>query len=284
MTTYLRMLSAALACVATAANAQTPAPESEWVDLLDADLSRWEVWTGVVPEDPAATDQKAFTSGTPHGLGDPHGLFRTGTLPDGKPFLYVSGLYYGGLTTLAEHADYHLTMEFRWGEAKYAPRLTAKRDNGLLYHCYGEHGAFWEVWKRCVEMQVQETDMGDLFLLAGPRAMVPYDAERFWDPSQDARLEGPRVKRSADHESPHGHWSRLDLYVVGDRAVHVVNGHVVLALWDAQKADGERLASGHIQLQSEGAEAYYRDIRIRPLKAFPEHIAAAAQFPEDQAP
>ena len=47
------------------------------------------------------------------------------------------------------------------------PRLNPKRDNGILYHATGPHGKFWNVWMRSHEMQIQETDMGDYFALAG---------------------------------------------------------------------------------------------------------------------
>ncbi len=261
------------------AEMRRPYADPEWTVLLDPQLSHWEEWTGVVPENPDANTIPEFTRGTPVGLGDPYNLFSYGESEDGAPFLYVSGQYYGALSSLETYTDYHLTMEFLWGETKHAPRLDRLRDSGILYHCYGEHGDFWQVWKRCAEMQVQETDMGDLFLLAGPRAMVRFNEEKFWDAAQEPALATTRIRRSVDKESPRGHWTRLDLYVLGDQAIHVVNGEVVLAIDDASEADGKPLVRGHIQLQSEGAEAYYRDVRIRPINALPDNLRKAAALP-----
>lgn len=249
----------------------------EWVDLLDAELSHWEEWTGGAPE--IRTNNRAdFTDIPPVGLGDPYDIFTIRTGEDGKPELAVSGELYAGLSSLKSYANYHFTAEFRWGEAIYMPRLGRKRDNGILYHCYGEHGAFWNVWKSCLEMQVQQTDMGDLFQLAGPNSITARNADGFWDPAGEPSRSQARIMRSQDAESPHGEWTRLDLYVVGDRAVHVVNGVVVMALWGAQDGSAAPLRAGHIQLQSEGAEAYYRDVRIRQIEAFPAEIEAAAGF------
>jgi hypothetical protein len=251
-----------------------------WVALLDPDLSQWEVWTGVphttvknVPEGVVAADKIA--DGTPVGLGDPFGLFSVEQSDAGETLLKVSGEVYAGLTTLKSYENYHLTLQYKWGEQKWEPRLNAKRDSGLLYHCYGEHGAFWQVWKRCLELQIQEGDTGDLHQLAGPSSMVRLDEDKVWDPQAEAVRRKGRGIRSEDQERAHGDWNRVDLYVYGDRAVHVVNGEIVLALTDAIDHEGNPLTSGQIQLQSEGAELFYKDIRIRPIGAFPASVQAA---------
>ena len=59
---------------------------------------------------------------------------------DGKPAIKVSGEHFGGISTFEEYSNYHLSLEFKWGEAKYAPKLGQKRDSGLLYHGVGEQG------------------------------------------------------------------------------------------------------------------------------------------------
>ena len=252
----------------------------QWTSLLDEELSAWEVWTGVIPDQPDGDNQALFTQGTPYGPGDPHNLFRYGETEDGAPYLYISGEYYAGLTSLKTYANYHFTADFRWGEAKYFPRKNRKRDNGILYHCYGEHGAFWNVWKSCPEMQVQEGDMGDLFLLAGPRAKVRYDETGHWDPTAEPAAPNGRMIRRFNNESPHGQWNRLDVYVLGNTAIHMVNGAVVMVAEDIVRDDGTPLSEGHIQIQSEGAEAWYRDMRIRPIDAFPAAVRDEAGLAE----
>lgn len=56
---------------------------------------------------------------------------------DGQPVLKITGQIYGGLTTNEEFENYHLTMQFKWGEKKWEPRLKRKRDSGILIHCVG---------------------------------------------------------------------------------------------------------------------------------------------------
>jgi hypothetical protein len=54
----------------------------------------------------------------------------------------------------------------------------------------------------------------------------------------------------------------------GKTLIHVVNGHEVLRVENSRQAgDGKSapLTRGHFQIQSEGAEAFFRDIRVKAL-------------------
>ncbi|GAF05722.1 3-keto-disaccharide hydrolase [Saccharicrinis fermentans] len=251
----------------------------DWKVLLDKDLTSWEVWTGVphksIKNLPEGYQQESNGENKQAvGLGDPFNLFTVRTDDNGEHVLHISGQTFGGLTSLKSYSNYHLTMLFKWGENKYEPRIDKQRDCGLLYHCHGEHGAFWNVWKSCLEFQIQERDFGDLFTLAGTKAKVRVNEQKRWDPTSD-RIQ-KNGKRSFDAESPHGQWTRVDLYVIGDKAIHVTNGVVVLALTDGTSKDGDKLVAGQIQIQSEGAECYAKDICIRPITKFPKRILKAA--------
>lgn len=255
----------------------------EWKSLLDRELSQWEVWTGV-PEPSVKNLPKNYKKEVngdhkqPVGLGDPMGVFKVVQEGHGDLILNISGEVYAGLTSRKVYSNYHITLLFKWGEKKYEPRLDRKRDNGLLYHCYGEHGAFWNVWKRSLESQIQEGDFGDLYLLGGTKAKVNVNEEQVWDPISENLSKEGRVIKSVDTESPKGQWTRVDLYVLDDRSVHVINGTVVLALTDARTHEGKVLSSGQIQIQSEGAECFMKDIHIRPITKFPDAIEKAAGF------
>lgn len=254
----------------------------KWEKLLDEDLSKWEVWTGVPHESvqnlPKGVKgvKNVMKEGVPIGLGDLMEIFKVEKDKRGNPIIHISGEIYAGLTTLKSYKNYHLTLKVKWGEKKWEPRLNNKRDNGLLYHCYGSHGAFWNVWMRCLELQIQEGDMGDLYALAGTSSKVKADKTRHWDP--DSEKVTRTAKRSEDAEKPNGEWNVIDLYVIEDKAIHVVNRKVVLALTDAKKNDGTILNSGKIQIQSEGAEAFVKDIKIKRIKKFPRRIKKKAGF------
>ena len=64
--------------------------------------------------------------------------------PDG--LFHVSGNGYGGITTLDSFKDYHLVIEFKWGEKTWGKREKASRDNGILVHCWGPQGTMGGSW------------------------------------------------------------------------------------------------------------------------------------------
>lgn len=260
---------------------------SSEVDLLDPALSQWEVFMGVphtsITDLPQGTAQSEdVTEGTPMGLNnDPKKVFSAKT-EDGETVLHITGEIYGGITTKKSFSNYYLEMDFKWGERKWIPRLDAKRDSGILYHCYGDHGEFWDVWKRCIEYQVQETDLGDLHELAGPNCHSRFKTlgpkEHVFDPKSPTpwtEWEG-HLSASQEPDRPHGEWNHLEVYVLGDTAIHLANGIVILAITDAVDHEGKTLTSGQIQLQSEAAECYYKNIKISPIKAYPKEIAEKA--------
>jgi hypothetical protein len=250
-----------------------------WTPLLDENLSQWEPFLGV-PHPSIQVPGYAYGKNTPVGLRDPLGVF-TVRVADGEPVLHVSGQIVGGLTSLKSYENYHLRFQFRWGEKKWPPRERAPRDNGILYHCVGEHGAYDHVWMRSVEYQIQEKDVGDFFPLCGSLADFPAQEEgRFlrYTPGAPLRRWGARVLRGRDYdEKPNGEWNTGELVVIGSNSVHVLNGRVVNALSNIRYAEGKGdakketvLAAGRLQIQSEWAEIEYRRVEIRPAEAFPK--------------
>jgi len=276
-----------------------------WRPLLDERLSQWEIFIGVphgslgLPTVPAESDGM---KGRPLGLrplADNEGVFSV-RMENDEPVVCVSGRIYGGLTTKESFSNYHLRAQFKWGGRKWAPRLTQRRDSGILYHASGEHGAFWKVWKRSIEFQIEETNMGDLYALAGAAAEVPVvpilPAGKFfrYDPAGKVEriVTGDGVPiftarhAAGSFERPPGEWNTLEILALGDTAVHVVNGRVVLVARHlvtlASARAPQPLTSGQVQLQSEGAEAFYRRVELRPMAAFPEEVRS--QLPADFRP
>ena len=87
---------------------------------------------------------------------------------------------------------------------------------------------------------------------------------------------GRHCIKQGDAEKPTGEWNTLDLYCHGDTAVHVVNGQVAMVLYHLRKSDEGKLIlpleKGKIQLQSEGAEVFYKQIRIQPITEIPGQL------------
>lgn len=264
----------------------------KWTPLLTKDGKYFDSFIGIphtsLTSLPGWNKGDGMNIGTPLGLNnDPLHVF-TIEMQDGKPVLHISGEIYGGYSTKTEFEDYHLRAQVKFGENTYAPRKGAKRDNGILYHGQMPHGQFWHVWLRSQEFQVQEGDMGDFFALAGTsmdiRAKKRDTTARsrwIYDPAAGIHTfasSGTSANNVAhlagDFENPHGEWTTLDLYCFGDKAIHVVNGHVVMVLENSRTAEtgggSKPLTRGKIQFQSEGAEAYYRNIEIRKIDKLPD--------------
>lgn len=264
------------------------AAATKWTNLLDAQLSQWEVFMGV-PHTSVEVDwpskSESGTEGTPMGLNnDPLNVFSVKEI-EGQETLCISGQIFGGLTTQQEFENYHLSLQFKWGDKKWAPRENQKRDSGLLVHCVGKHGAFWNVWMRSLECQIQEGDCGDFIGLAGSgcniRVRRVKDSERpVFDPAEPLYHGTGYVSHSPSKEKAHGEWNTVEVYALGQTTVFVVNGtpNMVVEKSVQRQPDGWKpLTKGKLQIQSEAAEVYYREIKIRPLKEFPEFLQSITQ-------
>lgn len=259
-----------------------------WTPLLDEPLSQWEKWLGVPDPSVAVagyTHEADPKKDVPLGLNhDPKNVY-TVAITEGEPVLHISGEIFGGLTTLKSYGDFHFRTQFRWGEKKWPPRVNQARDNGILYHCIGAHGAMGNVWKRSVECQVQENDIGDFFPIAGTMADIPAVMEGKlprYTPGSPLMALSSRCCRGSDyHELPNGQWNTIEVIVVGDRSLHILNGQVVNVLHHAryketrEASEEKPLGDGQIQIQSEGAEAEYRRMEIQPVTEFPAEYRVA---------
>lgn len=266
------------------------AQETKWKSLLDKELSEWDVFMGVPHHSIIGLEGEPKgdgMEGTPLGLNnDPLKVFST-IDEEGDVVLHVSGQIYGGLTSKAVYENYHLKLEFKWGEKKYEPRLTDKRDNGLLYHCNGAHGAFWNVWMESQEFQIQEGDMGDYYGLAGGvnTILVDKNEDGFFEYHRDGHevrlgvgIEGKNMYRGVrrgNFEKPNGEWNTIELVCYNGTSYHIVNGNVVMILKKAERKTEvgyEVVTRGKLQLQSEAAEAFYRNIKILKITELPDFL------------
>ncbi len=257
-------------------------PKVPWRYLMNGtDLSGWDTYLGPpFPENSQKTDGIA-----PIGLNNDKKQVFSIVTEDGQKALRISGEHFGGISTTETFENYHLQLQFKWGKLKWAPRANDKRDSGVLYHANGPHGADWNFWMQSQEFQIQEGDCGDYWGVAGAVFDIPAgkQGEKDWiyDPKGSLQLfaekspAGRHCIRSQDAEKPVGEWNTLDIYVLGDTAVHVVNGKVNMVLYHSRRpvAGGfEPLTKGKIQIQSEGAEVFYRNIRMLPITEIPAQL------------
>jgi hypothetical protein len=246
--------------VEVAMNGRVDQPEDDgWTPLFNG--KNLDGWTTHLP----ATGQE-----------DPEGVFK---VHDGM--LHVLGVpvtgerrEFGYIARPEVFWDYHLKFEYRWGAKRFKPRDATKRDSGLLYHVVGPD----RVWPRSVELQVQEGDTGDVWLIGGTTASTtvvsPLVTEPQYKEGGRAYTTAPgkfvRLVKSATNDTLTG-WNTVELIVRGDEATHIINGVVNNQVTNLRQPDPKDagkmipLTQGRILFQAEGAEVFYRNIMIKKL-------------------
>jgi hypothetical protein len=208
---------------------------------------------------------------------DPKGVFK---VEDGV--IHVSGEIYGYLATEKDYENYHLTVEFKWGEKTWPPRKDKARDSGVLVHASGPD----KVWPHCIECQMIEGGTCDLLLVPTKdrpiklTANVEKRGKETWytpgAPEQEFSSTGivrinwfgrdpnwkdvAGVRGAKDVERPLGEWNVIEVTADGTSLSYKLNGVEMNA------AKNVSLTTGKILLQSEGAEVYFRKVDLRPLR------------------
>lgn len=259
--------------------------QPEWTTLFNGeDLSGWYTYQRQpeptsqvlgIPRD----DEGNYLE--PIGLNnDPLRVF-TVVEEDGEPAIRISGETFGILVTNEEYENYHFKVEFKWGDEKWPPREKLKMDSGILYHSIGKEGAWGGVWMKSLECQVQETDCGDFIAVDTTFATVPaefVDGDYYYAEDADSLVfdvERAYCNHNVDYEKPMGEWNTIEIYTADGNSIHVVNGNVNMRTYNSRYQENGRiypLTKGKIQLQSEGAEIFYRNIRIRSIDKIPAEM------------
>jgi hypothetical protein len=183
-----------------------------------------------------------------------------------KGLIHISGKEFGYIVTKQEYKNYYLRAEFKWGEGTYAPRAGQARDSGILYNIQGPN----KVWPRSVEFQINEGCTGDFWMTDGA-ALTGKDGVRVTGPGGSAvkidRFNKGEFKNvtgwrdpTNEVEKPHGQWNVVELVNRDGHVWQYVNGKLANEGTDAFPT------SGKILFQSEGAEVFYRNIKLFPLK------------------
>jgi type 1 glutamine amidotransferase len=258
-----------------------PTPE-KWEELLDKKLKKWDVYIGVpkpsVDLGPMYDDSDR-KEGEPLGFNnDPKQVFSV-IEENGELLLYITGEIYGAITTKQEYSNYHFKAKFKWGEKKWGSP-GRNRDSGILYHCVGPQGTYAKAWMSSLQSQIQETHFGDFIAMGDVTVqgrvdsihVVKGEVRGIYNPKAKLIDTGRAIKRQ-DMEKPVGEWNTLEVICLGTSSIHIINGKVVSAVENAKstlKEVPQPLSSGRILLQSEGAEAYYKDIKIKAILSIPE--------------
>jgi Domain of Unknown Function (DUF1080) len=177
---------------------------------------------------------------------------------------------FGYLASEKEFSHCRIRAEFKWGVKRFPPREEDKRDSGLLYYFTGPD----RVWPRSFELQIQETDVGDLWILEGGRITTKIETEGYpmyvLSGPQRTQSRG-RIIKFGDFEDRNA-WNTVEVILDGDRITQLVNGRAVMRAWDMKQVsltDPTQylpVSSGRIMLQAEGAEIWFRNVQMKPLE------------------
>lgn len=254
------------------------AQNQHWTNLFNGkNLNGWDSYIG-----PPLNDSGKMLSDVPVGLNnDPKKVF-TVISQDGERIIRISGEEWGAISTKAEYSNYHLQLMFKWGALSWGQKKNKKKDSGLLYYSTGKYGADYGAWMRSQEFQIEEGNCGDYWGVAGGMQDIPskklsdntyvYDAKGTLNTFSATSTTGRHCVKQGDAEHPSGQWNTLDLYCHGDTTVHVINGKVMMVLYHSQQLENGKvmpLTKGKIQIQSEGAEIFYKHIKLEPIDEIP---------------
>jgi hypothetical protein len=261
--------------------------EPQWTNLLDRKLSHWDNYlsfrmpVGYKGDAPKDKDGKLIP---PVGFNQPGYDVFTVIEENNEPVLKISGEIYGCVVTKEEYSNIHLSLKVKWGDKKWDPRKKLLKDSGILYYSIGPIGNdYWRSWMLSQEFQVMEGHMGDFWSQSNSaidiKAYIPEgnlmnsvaDKSQPFIPFGNGGVAG-FCMRSANYENAPGEWNTLELICFNGKSLHIVNGHVVMILNNSRYIkDGKPvpMIKGKIQLQSEGAEVYYKEIKISTLESLP---------------
>jgi hypothetical protein len=193
----------------------------------------------------------------------------------------------GYLATHQEFENVRIRVEYKWGVKRFSPSSLGKRDNGILYGLVGQD----KVWPTCIECQIEESDVGDYFLVNGVRGtqvrhldgLFPEGVGRDGWSGSAARKPlppaGPPDGPGTDRKIKDGNfenlndWNVVEVIWQGNRSAHIVNGRVVNMIDNLEQPDPHNpgqfipLTRGKIAIELEYAEIWFRRIEVKPLPA-----------------
>jgi hypothetical protein len=245
----------------------TQPPDRQVINLIDEDLSHFDSWL----------EKQGLNK-------DPHNTF---TVKDGV--LRIYGPEMGYISTKKEYGNFHLIMEFKWGQETCGEREKRARDCGVWVHGIGEHGAVSnnKRWMQAIECNIIEGCTGDILIIArGLRDRFsiaglgrPHEErkDQFYFDMDGQEMKGcgrsnwfgktypwkdvKGFRGKNDIEKPIGQWNRMEYFVIGRHISIILNGVLI------NQVHNVRPNKGKILVQAEQADIYFRRLDLIPLAA-----------------
>ena len=198
---------------------------------------------------------------------------------DGEQLMRISGDVNASIATKEEFENYHLKLEYKWGDTEYT-----SFNSGLLYHSYGAFGGGLGTWMNSIECQLLHGSNGDAYSMGttyfeikvkddGEKKVYAADGKNV--SFGDDQAGGEIARKQKDMEKSMGEWNIVEIYCLGSKTIHVVNGEKVMECDNTGKIiDGKilPLTKGKIQIQSEGGELFIRKIELESISKLPSNL------------
>jgi hypothetical protein len=228
------VLAAGMLSSASAFAASGPKPENEgWTPLFNGkDFSGWYTYLDSSGKNKDPKGVFKIENGMIHILDVP---MSDGKTPDGKS-------YNGYLATNQDFSNVRIHAEYKWGVKRASE---GKRNSGLLYLAVGPDA----IYPTSLECQIEETDVGDLWIVNGASVTAFFIAPSM--PMYDDDMQAGTRVRSAPGDSSRvlksGDFADKRKDSAGSRGLrNLVPRHQDQAAW----AVGETLALAFFDLQS----------------------------------
>lgn len=132
--------------------------EKPWQSLFNGEnLDGWDTWIGPLTD---STEALGLNNDTIN-------LFTVVDL-DGQKVIRIGGQVNASLATTQEFENYHLSVEFKWGDEVFT-----RFNSGLLYHSYGDFGVGLGVWMSSHELQLWTEHLGDSYRMGKSYCEIP---------------------------------------------------------------------------------------------------------------
>ena len=200
--------------------------------------------------------------------------------------IHISGEGMGYLATVDAYKNYHLSIEYKWGQRTDGSKYV--RNSGILLHATGPEGNARGIWMASIEVQLAQGCEGDLIVIRGKDKQgktIPvditsdtikaadgrtrwkkggtptrYSGKQFWwSQHQVGFKELLDTRGKQDVASPLGEWTKVECICNEDRITVKINGHIVNECYNVFPS------AGRILLENEKNEITFRNFEIKPL-------------------
>lgn len=194
-------------------------------------------------------------------------------MPDSLNFATGENATHGLFYTIKSYSKYILRFEYKWGEKITNNFNQWQYDAGVYYHVSND-----KIWPKGFEYQIRydhrndRNHTGDLIM--GETTYEWYGNEEkkptYLNPKEGGKLATKGWMHLAapttNYNALNDKWNTCEIIVMGDQyVIHKLNGDIVNMGYNLSQGEGV------IGFQSETAEIYYRNIK---LKEFDEIIPA----------